>query len=105
MKREHDYEWVKKPVTIEAFRWDFEGTQEGKSQSSFPTWFTNALVNHQIKPQPEVNPSSLYITTTEGVMEAQDGDWIIRGVEGEIYPCKHSVFEKTYERPARAKDE
>ena len=37
------------------------------------------------------------IETLEGVMTASPGDWIIRGVEGEEYPCKPSVFEKTYE--------
>ena len=36
------------------------------------------------------------INTLEGVMTANLGDWIIKGVEGEVYPCKPSVFEKTY---------
>ena len=37
------------------------------------------------------------ITTLEGVMRADVGDWIIKGVEGEVYPCKDSVFLKTYD--------
>jgi hypothetical protein len=37
------------------------------------------------------------ITTLEGVMYAEDGDWIIRGVIGEFYPIKSHVFEATYE--------
>jgi hypothetical protein len=37
------------------------------------------------------------IHTLEGVMRGNVGDWIIRGVHGEFYPCKHSIFEKTYE--------
>lgn len=37
------------------------------------------------------------IHTNEGVMRADVGDWIITGVEGERYPCKPSIFEKTYE--------
>ncbi len=37
------------------------------------------------------------IHTIEGVMVAQIGDWIIRGVNGELYPCKPDIFEKTYE--------
>jgi hypothetical protein len=37
------------------------------------------------------------ITTLEGVMRANVGDWIIRGTEGELYPCKPSVFERKYE--------
>lgn len=40
----------------------------------------------------------LYITTLEGVMKADKGDWIIKGVKGEIYPCKPDIFELTYEQ-------
>ena len=37
------------------------------------------------------------IKTLEGVMQADDGDWIIKGVAGEFYPCKPDIFEQTYE--------
>ena len=37
------------------------------------------------------------IETLEGVMHAEPGDWIITGVNGERYPCKPEIFEKTYE--------
>ena len=39
----------------------------------------------------------LRIGTLEGTMTAQLGDYIIRGVNGEFYPCKPDIFEKTYE--------
>lgn len=39
----------------------------------------------------------LVIRTLEGEMIAQAGDWIIRGVAGEYYPCKNDIFERTYE--------
>ena len=39
----------------------------------------------------------IYIETLEGVMKADKGDWIIRGVKGELYPCKPDVFDLTYE--------
>jgi hypothetical protein len=39
----------------------------------------------------------MYIETLEGVMKANVGDWIIKGVKGELYPCKPDVFEMTYE--------
>ena len=39
----------------------------------------------------------LKIETLEGVMNASLGDWIIKGVNGEYYPCKPDIFEKTYE--------
>ena len=38
------------------------------------------------------------IETLEGTMKADKGDWIIRGVKGELYPCKPDVFEMTYEK-------
>lgn len=41
---------------------------------------------------------TMRITTLEGVMEASIGDWIIRGVQGEVYPCKPDIFYATYER-------
>lgn len=40
---------------------------------------------------------SVQIPTLEGVMTANPGDWIITGVNGERYPCKPDIFEKTYE--------
>ena len=40
------------------------------------------------------------IPTLEGVMEASPGDWVIRGVAGEFYPCKPDIFEQTYEPTA-----
>lgn len=40
---------------------------------------------------------SIEIKTLEGTMTAQPGDWIIKGVSGEFYPCKPDIFEKTYE--------
>lgn len=41
---------------------------------------------------------TMRITTLEGVMEASIGDWIIRGIQGEVYPCKPDIFYATYER-------
>ena len=39
----------------------------------------------------------IHITTLEGVMTASKGDFIIKGVKGEFYPCKPDIFEATYE--------
>lgn len=39
----------------------------------------------------------LDISTLEGIMRANKGDWIIKGVNGEFYPCKPDIFEKTYD--------
>ncbi|MCM0622698.1 hypothetical protein [Nocardioides bruguierae] len=46
-----------------------------------------------------IDPATGYmlIATLEGVMQAKPGDWIIRGVQGEFYPCKPDIFEATYD--------
>ena len=43
------------------------------------------------------DPPTIFIQTLEGKMRADRGDWIIKGVNGEFYPCKPDIFEKTYE--------
>ena len=50
----------------------------------------------------ENNPKGCYwqIDTLEGTMTATPGDYIIKGVQGEFYPCKPDIFEKTYEKVA-----
>lgn len=82
-----------RPVVIEAVKWD------GRPSTIFPLApFENAAK------EPEVlEDGSLSITTLQGVMVAEVGDWVIKGVEGEIYPCKDSVFLRTYE-PVKSKE-
>lgn len=45
----------------------------------------------------------MYIETLEGEMRADEGDWIIKGINGEFYPCKPDIFEKTYENVTETK--
>ena len=44
-----------------------------------------------------LTPDGILIETLEGQMRAEVGDWIIKGVKGEFYPCKNDVFEATYD--------
>lgn len=88
-------EFRKKPVIIEAFQLNERGlVGEG--------WFWDAVSNNEIitqnfgKNYPE--PASCEIKTLEGTMTANTGDYIIKGVQGEIYPCKPDIFEATYEK-------
>lgn len=75
----------KKPVVIEAMQWD--GTLDSASQIAEAFNVASAWhVGH-----------SLEIPTLEGTMKASPGDYIIKGIIGEYYPCKPSVFEMTYE--------
>ena len=80
--------FVKIPVKIEAVCW------MGDPQSINEEWFLERFLDGTIYTQQD----SAFIKTLEGIMEAKVGDWIIQGVEGEIYPCKPSVFEKTYKK-------
>lgn len=83
----------KKPVVIEAFLWTAD-----REQTEDPLWILEALRIGGVFFENEGTPLvTLKIRTLEGVMTAQRGDWIIRGVKGEIYPCKPDIFEATYE--------
>jgi hypothetical protein len=76
----------KKPVTIEAMQ-----LTDAKSVLDIEEWINSGDVGFS------TNPPTLWIDTLEGRMEASVGDWIIKGVEGEFYPCKNEIFIKTYQ--------
>lgn len=83
---------TKKPVTIECFIYDGDlKSSDGKFY--VPEWAKKAYEDGTIffKDQGE-----MYIKTLEGDHHASVGDIIIRGVNGELYPCKPDIFEKTY---------
>ena len=80
----------KRPVEIEAFQWD-GGIAGGESiAAAFPGVNLHAEAD-------DPRPPRLSIATLEGVMCAAPGDWIIRGVKGEVYPCKPEIFAATYD--------
>ena len=89
----------KKPVEIEA--WEF--TREAlKSDDSWVRLYVNEL--HLIS---QYAGEVLYIEidTLEGTMRANLGDFIIKGVQGEFYPCKPDIFEQTYEKVEEIKND
>ncbi|MCJ2107882.1 Gp49 family protein [Methylobacterium sp. E-041] len=88
--------YTKKPVTIEAFRWT-----GGPEQGEDPVWASDAVRDGVIQ---FVEAGFMAIQTTEGLVNASPGDWVIRGVEGEIYPCRDSVFQATYAVASAAPD-
>ncbi|MDP2629968.1 MAG: hypothetical protein Q8P56_01020 [Candidatus Uhrbacteria bacterium] len=81
-------EYRKKPVVIEAIQWEGANTVEISQ-------FTGISLD-EISAAPFVNV--LVIHTLEGDMTANKGDWIIKGVKGELYPCKPDIFEATYDK-------
>lgn len=80
----------KKPVVIEAIQFD------GDNWAEISQWAHRDLL-------PENNSiilrglAGLEVRTLEGTMSAYKGDWIIKGVKGEFYPCKPDIFTATYE--------
>lgn len=84
----------KKPVVIDAIQYT------GNNDYEISKWSNNLVYSSPVLEPTENNPSGSYlqIKTLEGVMTAIVGDWIIKGVNGEFYPCKPDIFEKTYER-------
>ena len=79
----------KKPVVIEAVQ--FKDDPDTLVEIS-ELMQSNLIVSYENPDKPVIK-----IETLEGTMEASVGDYIIRGVNGEIYPCKPDIFAKTYE--------
>lgn len=83
----------KKPVEIEAYEF-----QNKIGPDTRPDWIIEANDAGRIKFHMRASgPPHLTISTLEGEMRADIGDWIIRGVKGEIYPCKPDIFAATYD--------
>lgn len=83
----------KKPVVIDAFKWT-----GGPDQEDYPQWIVDAIKNGKVTfPREDEGFLIMRIETLEGAMTAQLGDYIIKGIKGEIYPCKPDIFEATYE--------
>lgn len=80
----------KKPIVIEAFKWT-----GGPDQEEDPEWIVAALRSGIARFSDD--SAHFLIQTLEGVMEVSPGDYVIKGIAGEIYPCKPDIFEKSYE--------
>lgn len=75
----------KRPVVIEAMCYD------GKNAMAILAWAQTPEISE------DFCGGGIEIPTLEGTMRADVGDWIIKGVKGEFYPCKPDIFEATYE--------
>lgn len=84
----------KKPVVIEAFRFYMD---------NMPDWFMDNITSNKVilrksdYKRYSIEEAYCEIETLEGTMTCKGGDYVIKGVNGEIYPCKPDIFEKTYE--------
>lgn len=86
--------YVKKPVEIEAFQFYVD---------DIPDWFMDAVTNNIVTLRKcdykrySIDEAYCEIETLEGTHRANGGDYIIKGIKGELYPCKSDIFEMTYE--------
>ena len=88
MRRKKMTKYRKKPVVVEAWQLTEENIEAG-----IPDW----IDTDQVSIFGGANAFA-EIHTLEGTMQASYGDYIIKGVKGEFYPCKPDIFEQTYEK-------
>ena len=102
------FKYKKKPVVIEAYQWHEKGPLTNMDDSrhrmeEWPEWLvaaqdvaadkTGAFFRYY---DSEDDNDILLIKTLEGAHVVSDGDFIIQGIKGELYPCKPDIFEATY---------
>ena len=94
-------QYVTKPVVIEARRWD--GTVDGagsfgaEGATLILKWIRSNQAGARWLEGATHDEDRIAIDTLEGTVTASVGDYIIRGVQGEFYPCKPDIFAATYE--------
>lgn len=81
--------YQKQPIIVEAVLFTRDTFDEVKK-------FTNGLVEDIYIPKCPDSKAQCFIPTLEGVHTATEGDYIIKGIRGEFYPCKPDIFAKTY---------
>lgn len=85
----------KKPVVIEAMEWD--GTAPEATLVIDWALSHGVTINYYCIEDCRADKHTLLVSTLEGSMSASPGDFIIKGVQGEFYPCKPDIFKATYE--------
>lgn len=86
----------KKPVVIDAILWDGSVA----AAEVVMAWLAAFWGKEGSPPDKEglvVNSAELVIPTLEGLMTAKRGDYIVKGVQGEVYPCRPDIFDQTYD--------
>ncbi|MFJ7665366.1 hypothetical protein ACIQXW_23690 [Lysinibacillus sp. NPDC097162] len=88
----------KKPVVVDAIKWDGQNLVECIQFMGQDVNLHDRMESEKFDDYRElVHRDGLKIYTLEGVMNANEGDYIIKGVQGEFYPCKPDIFQATYE--------
>lgn len=90
--------YVKKPIKIEAFRFGFDDEPEWFSKDKHVIYHP-AMVSKDLGTLVMTElPAFCMVQTLEGAMRAEIGDYVIKGIKGEIYPCKADIFELSYDK-------
>lgn len=90
----------KLPVVIEAFKFDGD-LIDTHGKYYVPDWAAQAFIKGDLfyaNENSKLAPCELFVKTLEGSMHVSVGDYVIKGVNGEVYPCKPDIFLKTYEK-------
>lgn len=90
--------YIKKPVEIEAIQWTGKNIKEVMKFIGSEFSYRDNLNYVTKKFSYYCTTNNLSINTLEGSMKANVNDYIIKGVNGEFYPCKPDIFEKTYDK-------
>jgi len=88
-------QYRKKPVVIEAVQYEHKGNLHPRYEGHVPEWVWQAFEDRILQTTNGMDP--LTIVTLEGDLIVSPGDWIIKGVQGELYPCKPAIFKATYD--------
>lgn len=83
--------YQKKPIEVSAVQ------VTDQNVNDVAAWCGGTAVNMMLPVNPPIHVSEIHIKTLEGIMAAQPGDWVIRGIKGEFYPCRGDIFEITYQ--------
>lgn len=89
--------WRKKPLEVEAWQWNFNPQQEAD-----PIWVRDALSvwpavgGIAFEPDHPTGPR-ICIATLDAIAILSPGDYLVRGIKGELYPCKADIFEELHE--------
>ena len=82
----------KRPVVVDAWQWN------GEDKEKFPYWLQGRLDIQFVNLDELTGLRLLLVDTQHGNAECSEGDWLIKGIKGELYPCKDDVLQATYER-------
>ena len=89
--------WRRKPVVIEAWQFMPPGQREELPAWIDPQWFCQGVGTQGGRTVEPSGTAYMLIPTPGGALRADLTDWIIRGVKGDVYPCKADVFAASYE--------